>query len=148
MASEDASTAPTALRVLSAVLLLELIWLLLVASSLVFLAAHLGGGTDEITGDAVSRRMLLLSVPPATVGLGLALIGARQAVEHRAASPSAPLSSTLRIALWVSALANTAIVVSIGISLYHARTTWILVGLGLAAALTAVTVACVRTARA
>src|SRR5580765_2837365 len=67
VAAPDAAPATTALRLLSAVLLLEVIWLLLVASALMFLAAHLGSGTDELTGDAVSRRLLLVTVPPITV---------------------------------------------------------------------------------
>ncbi len=147
MAPQHARTPTTGLRLLSAVLLLELIWLLLVAASLVFLAAHLGGGTDELTGDAVSRRLLLLTVPLMTVALGLALIGARQAIEHRAAAPDASLSAGRRVALGIAALANAVLVASIAISLYHARTTWVVVGLALAAALATVAVSCVRAAR-
>jgi hypothetical protein len=143
----DAAPATTALRVLSGVLLLELIWLLLVASALIFLAAHLGGGTDEFTGDEVSRRLLLITVPPIAVVVGLALIGARQAVDRRALSPDMPLGAARRVALCVTALANVALVVSIATSLYHARTTWLIVGLAMAAAFSVVAVFCVRAAR-
>jgi len=146
VASEEAA-GTTALRVLSGVLLLELIWLLLVAASLVFLAAHLGGGADEFAGDEVSRRLLLITVPPITVVVGLALIGARQAVDHRAVAHDASLSRALRLALWGAAVANVAVVVSIATSLYHARMLWLIVGVALAVALSAVAVACVRTAR-
>jgi len=147
VATPDAAPATTALRVLSGVLLLELIWLLLVASALIFLAAHLGGGTDEFTGDEVSRRLLLITVPPIAVVVGLALIGARQAADRRALSPDLPLRATQRVALCVTALANGALVVSIATSLYHARTTWLVVGLVMAAAFSVVAVFCVRVAR-
>jgi hypothetical protein len=147
VAAPEEAPATTALRVLAGVLLLELIWLLLVASALIFLAAHLGSGPDEFTGDEVSRRLLLITVPPIAVVVALALIGARQAVDRRAPSPDTPLTPMLRVALCVSALANVALVVSIATSLYHARTTWLIVGLGMAAAFSAVAVACVRVAR-
>src|SRR4051794_37710028 len=117
----------TSSRVLSIVLALELVWLLLVATSIVFLAAHLGAGTDEITGSPSSRRMLLIVVPPLTVALGLALIVARHAVDRRAASPDALLNRRQRLSLCVTALANGAVVLSIAISLYHAHTTWLVV---------------------
>jgi hypothetical protein len=146
-AAPDAAPATNAVRLLSAVLLLELIWLLLVASALVFLSAHLGSGTDELTGDAVSRRLLLVTVPPITVVVGLALIGARQAIDHRALSPAGLLSRAHRTALWVTAVANGALVVSIATSLYHARTTWLVVGIAMAAAFAAVATACIRAAR-
>lgn len=147
MAAPDAASTTPTLRALSAVLLLELIWLLLVASALIFLAAHLGGGTDEFAGDEVSRRLLLVSVPMVTVIGGLALIGARQAVDHRALSPTMSLTGRLRLALCVAALGNAVLVVSIATSLYHARTTWLVVGLAMAGAFAVVAAACVRMAR-
>jgi len=47
----------------------------------------------------------------------------------------------------VFVLANVALVVSIATSLYHARTTWLVVGLAMAAAFSVVAVLCVRVAR-
>lgn len=140
-------TAVTGGRVLSAVLTLELLWLLLVTVSVVFLAAHLGPGAEEFTGDATVRGVLLVAVPPVAVLIGLALIGARQAVDRTATAPTTPLSRLHRVALWVSAVANAAVVVSILTSLYHAHATWLVVGLLLAAGLSTVTWACVRAAR-
>jgi hypothetical protein len=139
--------ATTGHRLLSVFLTLELVWLLLVAASLVFLAAHLSGDPDDITGGPASRRMLLLTVPPFTVGLGLALIGARQAVERRGASLSPPLRPRLQVCLWLTAAANAAIVVSILTSLYHARATWVVVGLMLAVGLSLVAASCIRCTR-
>jgi len=143
----EAAPGTTALRVLSAVLFLELIWLLVVAAALVFLAAHLGGGGDELTGDEVSRRLMLVTVPPIAVVVGLALIGARQSIDRKAVSPSEPLTRSRRAALWATALANGVLVVSIATSLYHARTTWLVVGTALAAAFSVVAAACVHAAR-
>lgn len=143
---EEASGA-TRTRILSAVLVLELLWLLLVTAAVVFLAAHLGPGTEKFTGDATVRGVLLVAVPPCAVIVGLALIGARQAVDRAAASPDAPLSGVLRVALWLSAVANAAVVVSILTSLYHARVTWIVVGLLLAVGLSIVAMGCIGTAR-
>jgi hypothetical protein len=91
--------------------------------------------------------MLLLTVPPFTVGLGLALIGARQAVERRGASLSPPLRPRLQVCLWLTAAANAAIVVSILTSLYHARATWVVVGLMLAVGLSLVAASCIRCTR-
>jgi hypothetical protein len=138
--------APTGYRLLSIVLALELVWLLLVAASLVFLAAHLGADADEITGGPNSRRMLLLTVPPLTVGLGLAVIGARRALERRVAAPECSLRATLRLSLGLTAVANVVLMVSILTSLYHAHATWVLVGLALAAGLGLVAAACARAA--
>jgi hypothetical protein len=132
---------------LSTVLVLELLWVLLTTASVVFLAAHLGPGAEEFTGDKTVRGLLLVAVPPGAVLLGLALIGARQAVERVTAAPNAPLSSVLRLALWASAAANAAVVVSILTSLYHAHVTWFVVGALLAAGLSAVAWTCARTAR-
>jgi hypothetical protein len=129
------------------VLVLELVWVALTAASVVFLAAHLGPRPEELTGDKTIRSALLLAVPPVAVLLGLALIGARQAVEHAAAEPQAPLTGLLRVALWVSAAANVVVVASIVTSLYHAHLTWMVVGLLLATALSAVAWTCARTAR-
>jgi hypothetical protein len=134
-------------RLLSVVLALELVWLLLVAVSLVFLAAHLGPDADEITGGPDSRRMLLWTVPPLTVGLGLAIIGARQALGRRIEAPASPLAVPLRLCLGLAALANAVVVASILTSLYHARTTWVVVGLALASAFGVVTFGCGRAAR-
>jgi hypothetical protein len=53
----------------------------------------------------------------------------------------------LRVSLWLAAAANAAVVVSIATSLYHARTTWVVVGLLLAAGLSLVAALCVRTTR-
>jgi hypothetical protein len=139
--------APTRSRALSVVLALELVWLLLVAASVVFLAAHLGPGSEHITGHGASRRVLLLAVLPLTLVVGFALIGARQAVDRSAAAPSVALSPRLRLCLWLAAAANGAVVVSIATSLYHARTTWVVVGLLLAAGLSLVAALCVRTTR-
>jgi hypothetical protein len=61
--------------------------------------------------------------------------------------PVEELGSTQRLALWLAALANGALVVSILTSLYHAHMTWMIVGLVLAVGLTVVAIACVRTAR-
>jgi hypothetical protein len=140
-------TPATGARVLSAVLVLELLWLLLVAASVVFLAAHLSGDAEEFPADPVARRLLMLAVPPLAVVIGLALIGARQAVDRRIASPSTPVEPIRRMALWLTAAANAAVVVSILTSLYHAHATWIVVGLLLTAGLSFVAVACVRAAR-
>ena len=144
LSGEEASSA-TGARVLSAVLAFELLWLLLVTASVVFLAAHLGPGAEEFTGDATVRGVLLVAVPPMAIVLGLALIGARQAIDRVAGSPPVPLSGVLRLALWLSAVANGAVVVAILMSLYHAHTTWVVVGLLLAIGLSAVACACVRT---
>ena len=138
---------PATQRLLSAVLVLELLWLLLVAASVVFLTAHLTGSSEDIAGSPVPRRTLLLAVPGLSVGLGFALIGARQAVDRRVTSHGESLSRVLRTCLWLTAAANGAVVVSILISLYHARTTWVVVGVLLAAGLSAVVVACMRMAR-
>jgi hypothetical protein len=137
----------TGAKILSIVLVLELLWLLLVAASVVFLAAHLGPGAEEFTGDATVRGVLLIASPPVAVLLGLALIGARQAIDRAALAPAVPLSGPLRLALRVSAVANGAVVISIVTSLYHAQTTWLIVGAGLATGLAAVAWACARTAR-
>jgi len=145
MSGEETSSA-TGSRVLSAVLALELLWLLLVTASVVFLASHLGPGAEEFTGDATARGVLLVAVPPVAIVIGLALIGARQAIDRVTATPPAPLSRFLRLGLWLSALANAVVVASILTSLYHAHMTWIVVGLLLAAGLSAVAWACVRTA--
>src|SRR5689334_129488 len=102
---EEASESTRA-RILPAVLVLELVWLVLTTASVVFLAAHLGPGAEEFTGDKAARSVLLIAVPPVAVLVGLALIGARQAVEHVATAPHAPLSGVLRLALWASAVAN------------------------------------------
>jgi hypothetical protein len=147
VSGEEASAA-NAPRVLSAVLSLELLWVLLVTASVVFLAAHLGPGSEEFTGDATVRGVLLLAAPPLAVVLGLALIGARQGVERRTASPAQPLGPVLRLGLWISALANVVVVISILTSLYHAHMTWVVVGILLAAGLSWVATACVRTSRA
>ena len=131
---------------MSAVLALELLWLLLVTASVVFLAAHLGADADDFPADPAARRLLLIALPPLAVILGLALIVARQAVDRRGAAPGGSSEAMRRAALWVSAIANVAVVLSILTSLYHARMTWIVVGLLLAAGLSAVAWACVRTA--
>jgi len=146
MSGDDASSA-AGLRLLSAVLALELLWLLLVAASIVFLAAHLGPGAEEFTGDATVRGVLLMAAPPVAIVFGLGLIGARQALEHFAAAPHAPLRPVLRGALWLTAVANGVVVISILTSLYHAHPTWLVVGLLLAAGLAAVGWACARVAR-
>jgi len=145
----EAATTTTSnrARVLSAVLVLELLWLLLITASVVFLAAHLGADADDFPADPALRRLLLLGLPPLAVVLGLALIGARQAIDRRAISPGEDLDSRRRLALWVSAAANGALIVTIVISLYHAHMTWVVVGLLLAAGLAVVAWACVRTAR-
>jgi len=146
MSGADASGVSSA-RVLSAVLALELLWLLLVTASVVFLAAHLGSQAEEFTGDATVRGVLLVAVPPLALLVGLALIGARQALDRVNTSPHPQLSATHRLALWVSAVANVVVVGSILTSLYHAHLTWLVVGLLLATALSAVAWACVSTAR-
>jgi len=144
--SRDEVPGLARLRVLSAVLMLELLWLVLIAASIVFLAAHLGLGAEDFTGDATVRGVLLAAVPPVAIVLGLALIGARQALDRIESSP-VPLSGALRLALWLTAVANGAVVVSILISLYHARMTWLVVGLLLAIGLAVVAGACVHAAR-
>jgi hypothetical protein len=132
---------------LAVVLTLELLWLLLVTASVMFLAAHLGPGSEEFTGDATVRVVLLVGVPPLAVVLGFALIGARQAVERSTGSAAAPVSRWRRLALWLSAGANAIVAISILTSLYHAQTTWLVVGLLIAVGLTTVAWACARTAR-
>lgn len=145
--TREVPPAVTGTRVFSAVLAFELLWLLLVTASVVFFAAHLGPGSEDLSGDATVRGLLLVVVPPVAVVVGLALLGARQAVE-RAATPSGPpLTTMLRVALWMAAIANVAVVLSIVTSLYHAHTTWVALGLLLAAALSSVAWACARTAR-
>ena len=62
------------------------------------------------------------------------------------AAPVERLGSILRLALWLAAVVNGAVVVSILVSLYHARMTWVVVGLLLAAGLSLVAAACVRQA--
>ena len=145
--SDEPDAAPTRFRVLSAVLTLELVWVLLVTVSVVFLAAHLGAGSANFPSDPAVRRFLLVALPPGAVVLGVALIGARQAIERRAIASLDPPGSMLRLALWLTAVANAAVVASILTSLYHARMTWVVVGLVLAAGLTVVAIACVRTSR-
>jgi hypothetical protein len=147
MMSGDKGSSATRARVMSAVLTLELLWLLLVTASVVFLAAHLGPGAEEFSSDATVRGVLLIAGPPVAIVVGLALIGARQAIDRVTAAPHASLSGTLRVALWLSAIANAAVVLSILTSLYHAHMTWIVVGLLLAVGLSAVAWACVRAAR-
>jgi hypothetical protein len=142
----EARSAPRA-RILSTVLVLELLGVLLTTASVVFLAAHLGTGAEEFTGDKTVRGLLLVAVPPVAVFLGLALIGARQAVERVTAAPGEPLNGVRRLALWASAIANAAVVVSILTSLYHAHVTWFVVGALLAVGLSAVAWTCARTAR-
>ena len=146
-AAKDGASQGNGRRVLSAVLALEVLWLLLVVASVVFLAAHLGADADDFPSDPVARRVVLLAMPPVAVVLGLALLAARQGVENRALSPTEPLDGWRRGALWLSAAANLAVVVSIVTSLYHAHTTWIVVGVALASAFAVVAWACVRTAR-
>src|SRR5205814_6885096 len=106
MVSGDEASSATGARVLSAVLTLELLSLLLITASVVFLAAHLGPGAEEFTGDATVRGVLLVAVPPLAIVLGLALIGARKAIDRTTGSPPEPLSDVLRLALWLSAVAN------------------------------------------
>jgi hypothetical protein len=144
MSGAEASGVTSA-RLLGAVLTLELLWLLLVTASIVFLAAHLGPGAEEFTGDATVRGLLLTAAPVVAVLVGLALIGARQAIDRVSSVPTVPLSRMHRAALWVTAVANAAVVVTILVSLYHAHMTWLVVGLLLAAGLSIVTWACVRT---
>ena len=146
VASEGEASVPTGARVLSAALVFELLWLVLVAASVVFLAAHLGTDADDFPADPAARRVVLAVLPPAAVIIGLALLGARQVVERHAISPSEPVDSLHRVALWVSALAHVAVVLSIVNSLYHAHMTWIVVGLLLVAVLSLVAWACVRLA--
>ena len=143
---EEASSEKRA-RILSTVLVLELVWLALTAASVVFLAAHLGPRPEEFSGDKAVRGVLLVAVPPVAVLLGLALIGARRAVEHTASAPHAPLNGVLRLALGVTAAANAVVVISIVTSLYHAHLTWFVVGALLATGLSAVAWTCARTAR-
>jgi hypothetical protein len=145
VASKEAP-ATTGARLLSAALIFELLWLVLVAASVVFLAAHLGADADDFPADPVARRVVLVVLPPAAVIIGLALVGARRAVDRHAISPSEPIDSLHRVALWVSAVANVAVVLSIVTSLYHAHMTWIVVGLLLVAALSLVAWACARLA--
>jgi hypothetical protein len=140
-------TSPTKARILSAVLVLELLWLMLLAASVVFLAVHLSGDTADFPADPIARRVVLVAVPPMAVIVGLALISARQAVDRRMVAPSVPLDSLHRGALLLTAAANVAVVVSIVTSLYHAHATWVVVGLGMTAGLIVVAVACVRAAR-
>jgi len=142
---EESSAAGA--RVLSAVLVLELLWLLLFAATVVFLAAHLSGNAEDFPADPVVRRVVLFVVPPVAVALGLALIGARQATNRRATSPGEPLDHPRRAALWITAAGNAAVVITILSSLYHAHTTWLVVGLSIAAGLIVVALACVHTAR-
>jgi hypothetical protein len=144
---QDTEVARTGARVLAVVLNLELLWVLLVTAAVVFLAAHLGPGAEDFTGDETVRGVLLVGVPAVAVVLGLALIGARRGVERSALDPSAPLSRTHRLALWVSAGANAVVVGSILTSLYHAQMTWLVVGLLMAIGLGTVAWACGRTAR-
>jgi hypothetical protein len=132
--------------VLSAALMFELLWLVLVVASVVFLAAHLGADADDFPADPVARRIVLAVVTPAAVIIGLALVGARQAVDRHAISPGAPVDSLRRAALWLSAIANVALALTIVTSLYHAHMTWIVVGLFLVAALSSVAWACARLA--
>ena len=146
--AEDASSALTSSRVLSVALTFELLWLLLVTASVVFFAAHLGPRSDDFSGDATVRGVLLIAAPPVAVVVGLALVGARQGVERAATPNGPPLTRMLRVALWTAAIANAAVVLSILTSLYHAHTTWIAVGVLLASALSSVAWACARTARA
>jgi len=147
VAMEEQAWGSSRARILSAVLVLELVWVVLTTAAVVFLAAHLGSRAEEFTGDKAVRSVLLVAVPPAAVLVCLALIGARQALEHVAEAPHAPLGRLLRLALWVSAAANTVVVVSIATSLYHAHMTWFVVGVLLAAGLSVVAWTCARTAR-
>ena len=147
VASDERTTVIGRPRLLSGVLGLELVWLLLATASVVFLAAHLGADADDFPADPVARRFLLLGLPPVAVLLGLALIGARQAVDRRVTRPLGRLDPKRRVALWVAAAANLAVALSILTSLYHAHMTWIVVGLLMAAGLSVVAWACLRTAR-
>jgi len=112
-------------RVLRVVLTLELLWVLLLTVAVVFLAAPLA---------------------PVGVLLALVLIGARRGVDQSARAEAPPLRRVHRLALWCSAGANAVVVLSILTSLYHAQSTWLVVGLLLAAGLTTVAWACARTA--
>jgi hypothetical protein len=134
-------------RLLAAALHFELVWLLLVAVVIVFLASHPGSDSGEVTGNHTSDLLLLLIVPPVALVFGAALLGARQAVDRLVAAPSEIPRRSRRAALWLAALGNAAVVVVILISLYHARTTWMVVGLGLALGMAVVTAGCVRATR-
>jgi hypothetical protein len=132
---------------LAASLHFELVWLLLVAVVIVFLASHLGSDSGEVTGNRTSDLLLLLIVPPVALVFGAALLGARQAVDRLVAAPSESPRRSRRAALWLTALGNAVVVVVILISLYHARTTWMVVGLALAVGMALVTAGCVRATR-
>jgi len=134
-------------RLLAAALHFELVWLMLVAVVIVFLASHLGSGSGEVTGNRTTDLLLLLIVPPVAVLFGAALLGARQAVDRLVAHPTEAPRRSRRAALWLAALANATVVLLILISLYHAHTTWLVVGLALAAAMVMVMAGCVRAAR-
>jgi hypothetical protein len=134
-------------RLLAAALHFELVWLLLVAVVIVFLASHLGSDTGEVTGNRTSDLLLLLIVPPIAIVFGAGLLGARQAVDRLAADPSQVPQRSRRAALWLAALGNAAVVAVILASLYHAHATWMVVGLALAGAMALVTAGCVRVAR-
>src|SRR5437763_9302201 len=76
---------PARQRLLSAVLAVEVLWLLLTAAVIVFLAAHLGSAGETVGNDPEIDRRLVYVVPPLAALVGLALLGARGAVDHRRA---------------------------------------------------------------
>lgn len=138
---------PPRRRLLSGALAIELVWLVLTAAVVVFLAAHLGGDADNVGGDPSTNRLLVYAVPMVTAVLALALLGARHALDrHEGSYPSVP--PILRAALWVSGGGNAVLLVTIAASLYHAEASWMVLGGALLAAVGLVTAGCVRAARA
>jgi hypothetical protein len=119
-------------RLLGAALALELAWLALTAAALVFLAAHLGSGGDDVVAAAQDGRFLVYVVPPVALLIGTSLVGARRGS---------------RPALWGAAAANSALAATIAASLYHAEVSWMVLGSLLLVAVGLVTGGCVGGAR-
>jgi hypothetical protein len=137
---------PARQRLLSGALAIELVWLVLMAAVIVFLAAHLGDGSEEFGSDPATDRALLYVVPPIAAALGLALVGARQALDR--SGRAEPTTRISRLALWVTAAGNAGLLATIAASLYHAEASWMVLGGGLLVAVGLITAGCVRAARA
>ena len=138
--------APPRQRLLSAALAIELVWLALTAAVVVFLAAHMGDGSEEFGGDPSTDRVLVYVVPPVAAALGLALVGARQALDRQGRTGQ-PVTLLRRIGLWLSAAGNAGLMATIAASLYHAEASWMVLGAALLLVVGLVTAGCVRTAR-
>jgi hypothetical protein len=139
-------TVPARQRLLSAVLAVELLWLLLTAAVIVFLAAHLGPSDETVGNDPQIDRALVYVVPPLVLLVGLAILGARGAVD-RFRGGQQHLGALSRLALWVTAAGNAVLAATIASSLYHAHASWMALGTVLLVAAALTMAGCAAAAR-